>query len=364
MPVSIGLPSLSIQFQAAAQAAANRSKKGFAGVFVRDAKVQGLHQLSSAALIPTELGQDNQDYIARTFTGSDRGSPSKVVAVVIAPGTEDTTALAAGLTLIESLSLDYIAGPPDITEKEKALLQFWVKARRRAYRTEKAVIPQAGDPDDMGIINFDETSLSAGAAEFTAGQYASRLAGILAGIPQSMSSTSAALPELTAVTPRTLAEQDGAVDAGKLILVHDGQKAKIGRGVNSLTTIPANGKEDWRKIKVVEGMDLITYYLRTTIEAQYIGRYANTYDNKCVLITAVTEYFDYLERSGVLSKGESFVGIDTAAQERWLKSQGVETADLTGQQIKEHDTGSWVFLKCGGRLVDAMEDFQVLFNNL
>lgn len=42
----------------------------------------------------------------------------------------------------------------------------------------------------------------------------------------------------------------------------------------------------------------------------------------------------------------------------------METADLTEQQIKEHDTGSWVFLKCGGRLVDAMEDFQVEFNNL
>lgn len=91
MATTIGLPSLTITFQAAAQQAANRSKKGYVGVFVRDAKAQGVHQLSSAALIPTELGQDNQDYIKRAFTGSDRGGPSKVVAVVIATGTEDTT---------------------------------------------------------------------------------------------------------------------------------------------------------------------------------------------------------------------------------------------------------------------------------
>ena len=84
MATTIGLPSLTITFQAAAQQAANRSKKGYVGVFVRDAKAQGVHQLSSAALIPTELGQENQNYIRRAFTGSDRGGPSKVVAVVIA----------------------------------------------------------------------------------------------------------------------------------------------------------------------------------------------------------------------------------------------------------------------------------------
>ena len=60
MATTIGLPSLTITFQAAAQQAANRSKKGYVGVFVRDAKAQGVHQLSSAALIPTELGQENQ----------------------------------------------------------------------------------------------------------------------------------------------------------------------------------------------------------------------------------------------------------------------------------------------------------------
>ena len=123
MATTIGLPSLTITFQAAAQQAANRSKKGYVGVFVRDAKAQGVHQLSSAALIPTELGQENQNYIRRAFTGSDRGGPSKVVAVVIATGTEDTTALEAGLKSIEGLTLDYLAGPPDATAAELTALE-------------------------------------------------------------------------------------------------------------------------------------------------------------------------------------------------------------------------------------------------
>lgn len=367
MATNIGLPSLTIAFQKAAQAVANRSKKGYVGLFVRDTQEQGVHQLTSAALIPTKLGVDNQNCIKRAFTGTDRGVPSKVVAVVIAPGTEDTTALEAGLKSIENLTLDYVAGPPDVTAAEKTLLEEWVKARRVDYFTEKLVEPNpAAPPDNMGIISFTETddAIAEGEDTYTAAEYASRIAGVLAGIPQSMSSTYAALEELTAVTPRSEEEQADAISEGNLILIHDGQVAKIARGVNSLTTIPVNGSADWSKIKIVEGMDLITYYLRTTIQTQYLGRYPNTYDNKCLLITEILNYLTYLEGAGVLNPGESWCEIDLPAQTNWLKAQGVEVADMTEQEIREAQTGSWVFIRCGGRLVDAMEDFQVTFNTL
>lgn len=367
MATNIGLPSLTIAFQKAAQATANRSKKGFVGVFVRDTNAQGVHQLTSPALIPSNLGADNQAYIERAFTGSDRGEPSKVVAVVIAPGTEDTTALAAGLKLIESMTLDYVAGPPDVTAAEKTLLETWVKGRREEYFTEKLVEPNpATPPDNMGIISYAETDddLLVGETAFTAAEFSSRIAGILAGIPMGMSCTYASLPEVTAVTARSETEQTTAINSGNLILIHDGQVAKIARGVNSLTTIPATGSADWSKIKIVEGMDLITYYLRTTIQNEYLGRYPNTYDNKCLLIAVILEYLQYLEGAGVLNPGESWCEIDLAAQTNWLKAQGVEVADLTEQQIREYQTGSWVFIAAGGRLVDAMEDFEVTFDTL
>lgn len=364
---SIGLPSLTITFQTAARDAAARSKRGHVGVFVRDAQAQGVHRMSSAALIPDQLGAENQAYLARAFTGSDRGQPSMVAAVVIAPGTTDTTALEAGLRLIEGMSLDYIAPPPDVTAAEKTLLEEWVEARRAAYFTEKLVEPNpATPPDNMGIVAFTETddALAAGAATYTAGEYASRIAGILAGVPAGMSATYAQLPELTAVTPRDAGELAEAVDDGELVLMHDGLVAKIARGVNSLTTIPPEGSADWRKIKIVEGMDLITYYLRATIQGEYVGRYPNTYDNKCVLITAVAAYLRELESQGVLNPGESWCEIDVDAQQRWMEAQGVNTSGMTEQQIREYQTGSWVFIRAGGRLVDAMEDFQVVFSNL
>lgn len=402
---TIGLPKLKIAFEAAAQAVANRSKRGYVGLIVRDTQALGLHKLSSDTMIPPELGEANKAHIKTAFEGSDRGRPSLVYLAVIPPNGEqsadapgcghkiagedevremldevlgpegaeapepdvppETAALEGGLKLLSSVSLDYLAPPPDVTGGELEALDAWVKGQRAAYRPVKLVRPLTGaGSDDMGIIDWDEPGLEVMGKAAAAAGYCARIAGILAGIPMSMSATYASLPEVTAVTERGEAEQAAAIDAGRLILIHDGQKAKIARAVNSLVTIPPKGRSDWRFIKIVEGMDLITYYLRTTIEDNYVGRYANTYDNKQLLVAEVLEYLQYLERAGVLNPGQSFCQIDYEAQLRYLRSQGVETADLTEQQVLEYQTDSWVFLRCGGRQVNAMEDFEVLFNNL
>lgn len=363
---SIGLPKLKIAFEAAARAVSNRAKRGYVGVIVRDSKAQGLHKLVSDTMIPTELGQENKDYILSAFTGSDRGKPSLVYAAVIPPATEEggTEDLEAGLRLLEAVSLDYLALMPDPSKEELKAADTWTRAQRAAYRPVKLVRPAGESGSDcMGIIDFDESGMLAGEKTVTAAGYCARIAGILAGIPMGMSSTYAPLPELTAVTARSEEVQTTAIDNGKLILLHDGQKAKIARGVNSLVTIPAKGKEDWRKIKVVEAMDLITYFLRTTIDDEYRGKYPNTYDNKQVLVTCISEYFQYLEGQGVLNRGESFCEVDFERQYNYLRARGVDVSVLSRQQVLEYQTDAWVFLRCGGRIVDAMEDFEVLFNN-
>lgn len=365
MATTNGLPVLKIAFEKAAAEVTNRSKKGNVAIFVRDAASQGVHQLTSTAMIPSDLGGENKAHIMTAFEGSDRGVPRLVTLVVIDTDSSDTTALEGGLKAIEKYPIDYLAGPKDVTDDETTKLVEWVKAQRAIYRPVKLVKPwKTAGSNDMGIIDLDETGMENAAGEVTAAEYCARIAGILAGIPMGMSATYAALPELTAVTDRTTEEQETAIKAGKLILIHDGLQAKIARAVNSLTTIPPEGKQDWSRIKIVEGMDLISYYLRTTIENEYLGRYPNTYDNKQILVTAISDYFRYLERAGVLSAGESYAEVDYERQLLWLSSQGVDTSGMTRKEILEYQTGSWVFIRCGGRLVDAQEDFEVLFNNL
>ena len=239
---SIGLPKLKIAFEAAARQTINRSKKGYAAVFVRDAKAQGLHRLSSDTMIPSELGEANRSYIKTAFVGSDRGQPSLVYLVVIPTGTEDTSALEGGLKLLESVSVDYLAAPADATEGELTTLNQWVAGQRARYRTVKLVQPFGSKgSDSMGVIELDESGMTDAAGAVTAGTACGRLA-------------------------------------------------------------------------------------------------------------------------GVLNPGESYCEIDYDRQLNWLKAQGVEVSTLTRQQVLEYQTGSWVFIRCGGRLVDAMEDFEVLFN--
>lgn len=365
MATTNGLPTLKIAFEKAAGAVVSRTKKGIVAVMVRDEEAQGVYTMSSTLFIPPDLGEANKKHIRTAFEGSDRGEPSQVVLAVIAPDTEDTTALEAGLKLLEAYSIDYLAGPPDVTDQELTALNTWVLVQREQDRTVKLVRPfRTTGSDHMGIIELDETGLADKAGPVTAAAYCARLAGIFAGIPMSMSATNVAMQELTAVTSRTRLEQQEAINNGKLIFVHDGLQAKIARAVNSLTTIPLDGNEDWSKIKIVEGMDLIRYYLRNTIEQNYLGRYANTYDNKQLLVSAIQDYFYYLESAGVLNPGQSFAEVDYDRQLEWINAQGVSTTNMSRQQVLEYQTGSWVFLKCGGRLVDAMEDFEILFNTL
>lgn len=106
-------------------------------------------------------------------------------------------------------------------------------------------------------------------------------------------------------------------------------------------------------MKIVEGMDLITYFLRTTIEDSYLGQYPNTYDNKQLLVAYHPGVFALSGEGRGAEPGRELREIDYDRQLNYLKSQGVEVADLTRQQVLAYPTGSWVFLRCGGWLVDA-----------
>lgn len=96
------------------------------------------------------------------------------------------------------------------------------------------------------------------------------------------------------MTRLTKEQLDTAIDSGEFVLFHDGEKVKVGRGVNSLKTTSQEKGEAFKKIKIVETMDMIQNDIRMTAEDGYIGKYANSYDNKCLLIMAVKGYLEEL----------------------------------------------------------------------
>ena len=56
----------------------------------------------------------------------------------------------------------------------------------------------------------------------------------------------------------TIEELDTAIDAGKFVLYNDGEKIKgVARGVNSLVTTVEGKLDSFKKIKIIEAMDLM-----------------------------------------------------------------------------------------------------------
>lgn len=351
---NLGTPKINVTFTELGITAIGRGSKGVVGLIVRDEAQAAPFALTQASNTPTALSKENQEYIKRTFLGYVN-PPKKVIVYVT--DSEDTN-LAEGLDYMATQDFDYLAGPEDCTAAEAAAIASWIKSQRLNNGAKyKAVVPNQS-ADHYAIVNFAAEGMKAGTVTYTAAEYCSRMAGLLAGTPMKISATYAPLPELTDVTRLTREEQETAVNAGKLILVWDGRKVKTSRAVNSLVTTSEGMLDSFKKIKIVEVMDLIRTDITATAEDSYIGKYAGTYDNKLLLITAIRGYFMGLARDNLVQDGYT-VEIDVEAQEQYLQSKGTDTSEMSQQEIKETDTGSHVFLLIRCKILDAIEDIDI-----
>lgn len=191
--------------------------------------------------------------------------------------------------------------------------------------------------------------------QLTTTDYTARLAGLLAGLPLTRSSTYVKLSEISSITESSTPDDD--IKAGKFIIIYDGTNYKIGRGVNSFTSITSEKGETFAKIKIIEAMDQIKDDIRTTFSDYYIGLYPNDYEGKKDFIAAVNVYFDTLVRERVLdNSGTNRADIDTTANQTYMISQGEDITDFTVQQVREYNTGDNVYLSADVKILDAMED--------
>ena len=263
-------PSVSITFAAAATSAVQRSTKGTVALIIRDAALADkTYSLSSSKQIPTALGAANQAAVARAFLGYEN-PPMKVLLYVM--GAADVLAAdSAALTWLATQSFDYLAGPAALTEAEAAILEAWIiDQRTNNHAIYKAVLPNTA-ADSEAIINFAADGIVVGDDTFDAAAYCGRIAGLLAGTPMTISATYAPLTEAEDVTRLTSSARDTAVGAGKLILMWDGEKVKTVRAVNSLQTVASPKTDNWKYIKIVELIDMVTHDKIDELRSDYLS---------------------------------------------------------------------------------------------
>lgn len=352
--MNIGLPQIVITFNALANTAITRSEKGYVGIILKDSTNLGARTLRIKSDIPATLSTQNKEYIERAFLGK----PKQINVFVL--GTEETNYTKA-LEYFETVRIDYLVGSHDITTELAKEISDWVKECRDEKGIKvKVVIPKSVSNHE-GIINFDTDDIKVGTNAFTSEEYCSRIAGILAGLPSTQSATYFNIDEVDDVPHMTKTQADEKINAGKLILYYD-DTVKIARGVNSLTTATPPKSEAFRKIKIVDILDLIETDIKSTIKNNYIGKVSNSYDNKCVLISAILNYYKQLEKDGLIEKGLSTIDIDIDANERYLTSIGIDASNMKEADIKVANTGDKVFLKSAIQPLDSIEDVTVSIN--
>lgn len=364
----MGLPDIVIEFSRKAVAAIQSGTLGVVGIILKDDKNNGAMILRGVDEIPTgesAFSAANTAYIQRAFIGA----PTKVIVYTLPQEAEDYN---EAFKYFATQRVHYMVGAPDISPQEATLFATWIKGlRASSIRRPVAVLPNVA-ADDRSVVNFSVVNYSStdkimeGETAYTEAEYCSRIAGLLAGVDLRISSTFKPLSELTQIPSADDEEVDTAIDEGKLVLYSDGERIVIGRGVNSLVTTSEVNTEDLKKIKISAIQDLIEGDIYSTINSSYIGNYSNSYDNKCLLITAIRGYLRGLEATeggkGYLRANSSTMEINVAKQKLYLESIGIDTSEMSEQEIKEANTGSHVFLKGTISILDAIEDVDIFIN--
>ena len=354
--MSLGLPNFNFIFQSKGISAIERSARGIVAVILKD-DTEGEEQNVYNKVDDVDFTQwteDNYNYLKLIY----EGAPSKVIAMRVATNVESYNAV---LKKLKDLKWNYLC-IPGIKAADTTMIGAWIKQYRNdEKKTFKVVLPHyAGDHE--GIINFTTENITSSVTgkKHTAAEYCARIAGILAGLSLSRSSTYYVLNDVSSAEVPD--DPNERIDAGELILTFDGSQYKIGRGVNSLTSFTATKTEDFRKIKIVEGMDLYMDDIRDTFEKYYVGKVINDYDNKQMFVGAVNDYLKKMEGSVLDETGDNFVEVDLEANREYLKRQGIDTEEMTDTQIREANTGSYLFLTGACRFLDAMEDLTLKMN--
>ena len=348
----MGMPELNISFSEAARTVIKRGSRGIVGMILKDSiyKGSGITILGSGD-IPKTMTESNKKQIKMALIGYDN-MPKKVLCYIIDSASEEIDYTDA-FAYFETNKINYLVVPDVETDEMTDVVVEWVKKQRESGNMIKAVLPNT-KADCEAIVNCTTAWVNDGTTQYTTEQYCARIAGLLAGTPARISATYASLPEMTDCERRTKEELDAAVNSGEFVVWWDGEKVKTGRAVTSLTTTTIEKGDSFKKIKIVEAMDMMKEDITKSAQDSYLGRYENSWENKCLLMSAIMGYFKELQDQKIVKSYNVDIDIDAVAD--YLKAKGTDIEDMSDEDIRQADTDEKVFLAGQVKIYDVIED--------
>lgn len=379
-----GLPSVYIDFKSKGTTAIKRSARGIVAMILKQETTNTIntYKINDVSDIPSGLSEANTDLVKKCLLGTPLRvlvytlplDTVKATSTQTEGGTTTTETLKAQadvLKLLEGIKWNWLCAPT-ATTKEQEDLASWIKSERSNKRkTFKAVLANQA-ADNEGVVNFTSSGIkvadggtdddgNATYKTYTALEYTARICGILAGLALDRSATYYKLTEVAEVDP--IEEIDSHIDKGELVLFdeQDGDGVKIGRACNSLTSFTTDKGEDFRYIKIIEAIDMITDDIRDTFKKYYVGKVINDYDHKELFISAIKVYFSEIAGNVLDRDGNNTVDIDEQYQRNYAKLKGEDVENMSAMDIRKYNTGTNVVLAGSIKPVNAMEDLKTVF---
>lgn len=357
-----GIVDIIIAFEEQGKTFNDRSKQGIVTIILKDTK-KAFYEITNENDIPKELSEKNKKYIEYAFFGYLNGKDViKVKKVIVGTYTTDLvkegesgTGIEKILEQLETTVFDYVC-IPEATQEQNDLLVSWIKSMREDGETPKALVANVS-ADNEGIINFT-TDVTVNGLQIPASNYVSRIAGLISSVPLTHSSTYAILSEIESVEKLDKELLNTKIENGELVLNRTAGKIRVARGVTSLTTLTDTKRKTYQKIKLVGITDLINKDIKTLYIDEFISKYPNSYDNKCLLIIGIRTYLDELAKLGLI-KSDFEIDIDLEKQKKYLINEGVDVSNMTDKDIKIADTEDKGFYYMKVKLVDSMEDIYI-----
>ena len=366
-----GMPQIIINFRTKGTTAIKRSARGIVAMILHNETKDEIHNytIRDVSDIPdTGLTDENVDLIKKCLLGT----PLRILVYTL-PNTNVDSATkdqADVLKMLTNIKWNWLCAPTASVQEQQDLAS-WIKAQRgNKHKTFKAVLSgQAADNE--GIVNFctndikvqtdTDSSGNPVYTTYTALQYTARIAGILAGLALDRSATYFKLTEVESV--EVYEDIDTLIDQGELLLIdeQDGDGVKIARACNSLTTFTTDKGEEFRKIKIIEGIDMVTDDIRDTFKKYYVGKVINDYNHKMLFISAILVYFSEIKGNVLDADAPNTVDINTTWQSNYAKLHGDDPTTMSVMEIRQYNTGDTLALVGDIRFVDAMENLKIDF---
>ena len=363
-------PNITIAFKERANTVISRGERGIVGLILTDSVLTDTDfVVLDKSDIPSGLSADNVKQIERALIGNET-APKKVICYVM--DSEDDDRYAKALDWVENSICDVVAFSTVVTDDEVDTVKTGIKAMRERHRRVMCVLPECA-ADNEGIVGWYGTVYDKSGAEIEKESYCSRIAGAIAGTGLTSSICYMTLPDVSNCERLSDADIDTAVGLGKLIPMWDGEKVKIVDDVTTFQTITEDKNNSYKIIKLVRDMDLIYNDIYILTRDSYTGKYTNSYDNQCVLLSAVNNYLLQCVADGLFSY--AYIEFNIAKKRQWVKEnialypdKFVDEngnryiyEDMTDNDIKKCWSGDKLFYIGHIGLLDTMKEFDYEF---